>query len=131
MATPRQIKAVEGDDEVIEGVVGEVDLDLDKEDSLLREAIGKPTRVRIKGKVFEFKHMSLWLSSALDAAAESDYDTWAEDVIEDPGQREAFKELDLRIYQVKALFKELTENADNESGKSSKRDTSSRGTRTR
>ena len=55
----------------------EVDLDLDAEDQLLREAIGKPVRIRVAGEVISIPNPKDWPHAANTAASRADFGTWA------------------------------------------------------
>lgn len=81
-----------------------VDLDLKLEDSRLREAVGKPTSVKIDDVVVHIAHVAEWPGSALDAARKGDWNAWADEVIEDEDELEAFKDADLLNYQLEAVF---------------------------
>lgn len=81
-----------------------VDLDLKAEDARLRESVGKPTTVRIDGKVIHIAHAAEWPSSAMQAAAKGQWDEWAQEVIADPDEFQAFRDADLLNYQLEAVF---------------------------
>jgi hypothetical protein len=104
-------------DNVLNGQV--IDLDLDKEDAKLREAIGQPTRVRMRGEVVEFQHPSLWSSTAMKAVSNGDWSAWGQEVIEDPDQFKHFVSCNLRNYQYEAIFTRLNKDSGADLGKSS------------
>lgn len=84
----------------------DVDLDLDAEDVLLREAIGQPVRVKVDGKVLEIPHPSDWPTDANAAAARSDFDGWAALVLSD-GDLRVWRAAHLRNYQTNAIFEQV------------------------
>jgi len=81
-----------------------VDLDLKAVDAQLREAVGKPTTVRIDGMVIHISHAAEWPSSAMQAAARGHWNEWAVGVIHDPAECQAFTDADLPNYQLEAVF---------------------------
>jgi hypothetical protein len=95
----------------------DVDLDLDAEDTLLREAIGQPLTVRVAGKVISVPHPTDWPHTANTAAARADFGTWAREVLSDD-DHEAFTAANLRNYQVNALFEKVNRRAGVSPGKS-------------
>jgi hypothetical protein len=115
--------------EELEGVV--IDFDLDKEDALLREAVGKSTFLRIQGSVIEVMHPSLWSTKAMDAISDARWHVWARDCIEDDDQYDAFVEANLRNYQMKAIYERCGKDGGKDLGKSKRRAQSSRGTQKR
>jgi hypothetical protein len=110
--------AAVGDDEEPEEIE-DVDVDLDELDEGLRaEAIGKSTTVRIDGKVIHIIHAGDWSSSAMRAAANGDWETWAREVILDDKEYQTFMDADLRNYQVEAVFEQCGRQARMNMGKS-------------
>ena len=107
-----------------------VDLDLDKEDAALREAIGQSTIVKVRGVVVEFEHPSLWSTTAMNAVNKADWLGWAEEVILSVDQFKHFKGCNLRNYQMQAIFERLNKDAGEDLGKSSESDGSSLAIRT-
>jgi hypothetical protein len=112
--TPNQQEPFVGDD--VEDEV--VDLDLKAEDARLREAIGKPSTVRINDKVIHILHVADWSSTAMKAAVSGDWDTWASEVIPDEGEAGHFVDADLANYQLEAVFELCTKSAGVSRGKS-------------
>jgi hypothetical protein len=102
-------------DNILNGNI--IDLDLDKEDAALREAIGQPTRVRMRGVAVEFQHPSLWTSTAMKAVNNGDWHAWGQEVIDDPAQYKHFVECNLRNFQYEAIFKRLNKDAGVDLGK--------------
>lgn len=80
------------------------DLDLDEADARLREAVGVPTTVTVKGRQISISHASLWSSVAMNAANKGDWPTWAAEVITDGADLEHWNEANLRNYQIEAVF---------------------------
>jgi hypothetical protein len=96
-----------------------VDVDLDLLDDTLRdERLGRPTTVRIDGKVIHVLHAGDWSSTAMRAAGVGDWDTWAEQVIPDPDEYKLWDSADLRNYQIEAIFQECGRQARMTMGKS-------------
>jgi hypothetical protein len=96
----------------------DVDLDLGAEDELLREAIGKPTRIRLtSGDVIEVPHPTEWPYTANAAAGSADFGTWAEQVLSE-GDLEAFQAAKMRNYQIQAMFDKVNRQAGVTPGKS-------------
>src|ERR1019366_3497495 len=81
-----------------------VDLDLDAEDRRLREAVGRDTAVKFKGKVVHFAHTMTWSSIAMDACIAGDFSTWASEVIHDEKELEHFLGTNPTNYQYEAVF---------------------------
>jgi hypothetical protein len=109
-----------------------VDLDLDELDEQLRkEALGQATTVRLGGQVFHITHAGDWSSSAMQSATQGDWDTWAREVLEDPKEYQAWGDLDLRNYQIEAVFNECGRQARMSMGKSKRRSGSRRNMRKR
>lgn len=102
---------VQPDEEVI-------DLDLKAEDSRLREAIGRPTSVRIDEVVIHIDHVSDWSATAMKAAVRGDWDTWAQEVIKDEDECNSFIDADLANYQLEAVFDKCANTGGVTSGKS-------------
>jgi hypothetical protein len=96
----------------------EVDLDLTADDKRLREAVGKPTTVRIDGVVIHILHAAEWPSSATQAAAKGQWDDWMDGVIPDDDERMAMIDADLTNYQLEAVFEECGKAANMKLGKS-------------
>jgi hypothetical protein len=109
----------------------EVDLDLDADDALLREAVGKPTTIRVDGKVIHIDHAAEWSNTAMAAATQGDWDTWAREVINDDSEFEDFVAANLVNYQLEAIFTECGKLARTTMGKSQRSGRSSRSKRTR
>jgi hypothetical protein len=108
-----------------------IDLDLDKEDALLREAVGKSTFLRMHGTVIEVMHPSLWTTAAMDAISDARWHVWAREVIEDDEQYDVFVDANLRNYQMEAIYERCGKDAGKDLGKSKKSGPSSRSTRKR
>jgi len=96
----------------------EVDLDLTVADARLREAVGKPTTVRIDGVVVHIMHTAEWSATAMKAASNGDWDAWAQEVIIDDKERAAFIDEDLLNYQLEAIFELCGKAAKMKPGKS-------------
>jgi hypothetical protein len=110
----------------------DVDVDLDDIDEDLRnERVGKPTTVRIDGKVIHIAHAGDWSSSAMRAASMGDWDTWAREVIEDDREFRIWADADLHNYQVEAVFDQCGRQARLNAGKSQRRGGSRRSSRRR
>jgi hypothetical protein len=88
-----------------------VDLDLDAEDKRLREAVGRDTAVKFKGKVVHFAHTMTWSSVAMDACIAGDFSTWASEVIHDEKELEHFLAANPTNYQYEAVFKQCAESS--------------------
>lgn len=112
-----------GDDEA-------VDLDLDAEDQLLREAVGMPVRIRVAGQVIEVPHSSDWTPAANAAAARADFDTWAALVLSEDDLK-TWQRAGLRNYQVNAIFERFHKRTGTSPGKSQPLRASSGSTRRR
>ena len=85
----------------------EVDIDLDEMDEALRkEALGESTTVKIDGQIIHILHAGDWSSGAMRAATQGDWNTWAQEVIEDPEEFETWSDSNLKNYQVEAIFTE-------------------------
>lgn len=95
-----------------------IDLDLTAEDKRLREAVGKPTTVKIDGVVVHIAHAAEWPSTAMKAATSGNWDAWADDVIVDDEEREAFIDANLANYQLEAVFELCGKAARTSAGKS-------------
>ena len=95
----------------------DVDLDLDAEDTLLREAIGQPLTVRVAGKVISVPHPTDWPHAANAAASRADFTAWAQEVLT-PDDFDVFAGANLRNYQVNALFEHVNKRAGVGPGKS-------------
>jgi hypothetical protein len=108
----------------------EVDLDLDAEDTLLREALGKPVTVRVGGKVISVPHSKAWPHTANTAARIADFDNWAALVLS-PEDYKVFDGANLKNYQVDALFEAIRKHTGMGPGKSPSSQGSSRSTRKR
>lgn len=81
------------------------DLDLFADDAKLREAVGDPTRIKLKdGTAVYVTHVAAWSSAAMDAASKGNWDDWADEVIDDEEQNQAFKDANLAAYQLNAIF---------------------------
>jgi hypothetical protein len=104
----------------------DVDVDLDSLDDELRdERVGKPTTVRIDGKVIRIAHAGDWSSSAMRAASMGDWESWAREVIDSDSEFRLWVEADLHNYQIEAVFDQCGRAARLNVGKS----TRSRGSR--
>src|SRR5580765_797942 len=106
----------------------DVDVDLDAMDN---EAAGKPTTVRLDGIVIHIQHAGDWSTTAMRAATNADWDTWARNVIVDDKEYEVWEEADLTNNQVEAVFVQCGRSARMSAGKSQKRTGSRRSTRRR
>jgi hypothetical protein len=106
----------------------DVDVDLD---SMQDEAAGKPTTVRLDGMVIHIQHAGDWTTTAMRAATNADWDTWARNVITDDREYEVWEEADLTNNQVEAVFMQCGRSARMSAGKSAKRTGSRRSTRKR
>ena len=95
----------------------DVDLDLDAEDQLLREAVGQPLTVRLAGKVISVPHPTDWPHTANTAAARADFSAWAQAVLTEQ-DHDVFLAANLRNYQVNALFESVNKRAGVGPGKS-------------
>lgn len=99
-----------------------VDLDLDAIDEEIRnESVGKPLAVRMSGKVIHVSHAGDWSTTAMRAAADGDWDAWAAEAIEDPDEYKHWESLNLRNYQIEAVFTKAANDARLDSGKSQRR----------
>lgn len=99
----------------------EVDVDLDLlDDSLQREAVGRPTTVRIDGVTIHILHAQAWPSSAMRAANTGDWETWARAVITNDAEFQVWADSDLANYQVEAVFAECGRQARLNAGKSAR-----------
>jgi len=108
----------------------EIDLDLDAIDEELRdERVGHATTVKAGGTVLHIMHSGDWPSSAMRAASMGDWDTWAQGVIEDSREYDAWLKADLRNYQIEEIFRKCSQAARMNSGKSQKRTGSRRTSR--
>jgi len=116
--------APERDDEA------EVDLDLDAEDVLLREAIGQPTTVRVAGKVISVPHQKDWEWQASQFLGQGLFSAWARLVLSEEDFK-AFQDAELRNYQVEKIVEVVTANSGLSLGKRSARSRSSGSTRKR
>jgi hypothetical protein len=108
----------------------DVDLDLDAEDTLLREAIGRPVTVRVGGKVITVPHPTEWPHTANEAATRGDFSAWASEVLSEDDLK-VFTDARLRNYQVTAIFEHVNKRAGVGPGKSPNSRGSSKGTRRR
>lgn len=95
-----------------------VDLDLKAEDARLREAIGKPTSIRIADKVVHVQHVADWSSTAMKAAVQGEWDTWAIETIIDEDEANHFIDADLANYQLEAVFETCSKGGNQSRGKS-------------
>lgn len=107
-----------------------VDLDLDAEDALLREALGQPLTVRVGGKVISVPHPNAWPHAANEAAGRAEYSTWARGVLSGDDCN-TFLAAELRNYQVQAIFKHVNKKSQTDPGKSPASRGSSKATRKR
>jgi hypothetical protein len=109
-----------------------VDVDLDRLDEVLRkEAVGEKTTVKIDGKIIHVAHAKEWSSSAMRAASNGDWDTWAREVIDDDDEFRLWIEADLLNYQVEAVFNECGRQSRMNMGKSRRHSGSSNHSRRR
>jgi hypothetical protein len=124
-----RIREDPGHEEATEEEPGEieaVDIDLDAlDEELRREQIGKPTTVKIDGKVVHVQHAGDWSASAMRAMGVADWDAWAAAVIDDPNELEVVIDADLRNYQMEAIARECARQARMSLGKSKRRSGSS------
>lgn len=84
----------------------EVDLDLDLEDANLREAIGKPTRIRLGGRVLTFPHHAEWTHEQTRMMTMGMFDSWAQSLLSEVDWK-AWQAAGLRNYQFDAIVKEM------------------------
>jgi hypothetical protein len=97
----------------------DADVDLDElDEQLRREVVGKSTTVRIDGKVLHIMHAGDWSSSAMRAATNGDWESWAREVIIDDEEFGIWMDADLRNYQIEAVFNECGRKARMSLGKS-------------
>jgi hypothetical protein len=109
-----------------------VDVDLDSLDEDLRdERVGKPTTVRIDGKVIHIDHAGDWSSTAMRAASMGDWEAWAREVIADDREFRLWVEADLHNYQIEAVFDQCGKAARLNAGKSARSRGSRRASRRR
>lgn len=108
--------------------IEEVDLDLGELEAQLREAVGKPTTVKIDGTVVHITNAAAWSSEAMKASARGDWSAWAEEVIEDDAELDAFLDANLKNYQLEAIFTKCAELSNQGPGKSRRSGSSSRRT---
>lgn len=131
-ALARQGEEPEDKDNVTPIDDGEVDVDLDElDEDLRREAIGTATTVRINGEVIHIIHAGDWSQTAMRAATNGDWESWAGEVILDRGELGTWLDADLRNYQMEAVFDQCGRQARMNMGKSRKRSSSRRNTRRR
>jgi hypothetical protein len=102
-----------------------VDLDLDAEDVLLREAIGQPMTVRLGGEVITVPRMDYWPAEASGFALRGDFGTWAALVLT-PEDFKVYAAVKLRNYQVAAIFNRVRQTGGVTPGKSPSSKPSSR-----
>lgn len=107
-----------------------VDLDLDADDVLLREAIGAPTTVRVNGKVLTIPHQKDWPHIASAFLGQGSFSAWARRVMS-PQDFERFEAADLHNYQVEQIVRLISEAAGIPPGKRSPQSRSSARTRKR
>lgn len=125
-----EIHAVDGEPEDEREELEPVDIDLDAmDDALRREAVGDATTVRIDGVVIHIAHASAWSSSAMRAATQGDWETWARAVITSNDEFQAWADADLMNYQVEAIFAQCGRQARLTAGKSARLSGSSRRSR--
>ena len=106
----------------------DVDLDLD---AMGNEAEGTPTTVKLDGIIIHIQHAGDWTSSAMRAASNGDWDTWARAVIDNDNEYQVWEDADLRNTQIEAVFQQCSRRARMTMGKSQKRSGSRRNTRKR
>lgn len=111
-----------------DGEPEEVDVDLD---AMADEVKGKPTTVRIDGKVIHVAHARDWPSSAMRAAANGDWDAWARDVIEDDEEYQVWEDANLPNGQIEAVFNQCGRQARMSMGKSTRHSGSRRNSQRR
>jgi hypothetical protein len=110
----------------------EVDLDLDlMDDQLRKERVGEPVTVRIDGTVIHITNAADWSSSAMELASTGNWSGWAREVIEDDDEYKVWDSMDLKNYQVEAVFDECGRSARLDSGKSRRQSGSRRGSQRR
>jgi hypothetical protein len=96
-----------------------IDLDLKMEDTRLREAVGKPTAIKMPdGVVVHFDHVADWSSAAMRAASKGDWESWGGEVIHDDEELSSFVDADLANYQMEAVFEKCTDGGQMNRGKS-------------
>jgi hypothetical protein len=119
-------------DNVVDLPDEDVDVDLDEMDEQLRsEALGKSTTVKIDGVVIHIAHAGDWSASAMQGAAQGDWDTWAREVIDNDDEYQAWSDANLKNYQIEAVFRECGRKARLSMGKSQRRSGQRRSTRRR
>lgn len=128
------VSRIKEDPEFEEGAeeFDEVDIDLDEMDEQLRrEAVGKPTTVKIDGKVLHIQHAGEWSATAMRAMTGGDWDAWASEVLQDDKELAIWEEADLRNYQIEAIALQCARAARMGRGKSRRQSGSSRTARRR
>jgi hypothetical protein len=107
-----------------------VDLDLEELDPELREALRKPSAVRLPGggKPVTIPHIADWPAVAARYTTAGLFDAWAEEVMSEP-DAQAFKDAKLRNYQIDRIIKLVTDTGGISPGKSSASSRSRGGTR--
>jgi hypothetical protein len=134
MSTRRDaIQPVPNDEEEELSTEEVVDLDLDNVEPREREAAEKrkPTTVRVDGKIIHVMHAADWPQTAMTAAVNGVWGEWAEEVIEDDDELDAWNDANLTNAQMEAVFAECGRQARMSMGKSRRRSSSSRGSRRR
>jgi hypothetical protein len=107
----------------------EIDLDLSALEAQLREAVGKPTTVKIDDKtVIHIDNAASWSAKAMAASASGNWNGWASEVIEDDDELDAFLSTNLKNYQMEAIFDECAKQSNQSAGKSRRSGSSSRRT---
>lgn len=108
----------------------EVDIDLDElQEQLKKEATGDPTTVRIDGKVIHVQFAGDWNATAYRAMMEGRFDDWADEVISDEKEREAWEDADLTLREMEAVVLQCAKKSRLGMGKSRRQSGSSRRSR--
>jgi hypothetical protein len=117
--------------DAIEGTVVDgdtIDIDLDDEDSELREeAVRSPIVVRVSRQVITIPHVTDWPLEAAAKANAGDWNGWAEMVLSDSDLAK-FKNAELRMYQIERILKVVNKRSGITPGKSSRSSGSRKGT---
>ncbi len=109
----------------------DVDLDLDLEDANLREAIGKPTTIRIGGRVLTFPHHLEWTHDQTRMMTLGMWDQWAQSLLSEDDWK-AWQDASLKNYQFEAITQRMLANMGAASpGKSQRRSPSRQNKRRR
>jgi hypothetical protein len=106
-----------------------IDIDLDDEDPVLREAIPLPLVVKMPGgkKVITVPHMLEWEHEHTLLGNNGDWDGWAKGVLSE-ADYQAFKDAHLQNYQIQRIMEKANKRAGTTPGKSRRSSGSSRST---